>query len=119
MTINNTVTLAGNIGKEPRIIEDVKNPFAAFSLATTDTYKDKEGNWQDKETVWHEVITFSHKLIEKAKALGTKDRIQVTGSLTYRFFDAVVGEGKTVKKKEATIVARKIEDAPLVGQGPS
>ena len=93
--------------------------FAAFSLATTDSYKDKEGNWQDRETVWHDVIAFGPKLIEKAKTLDTKTRIQVTGSLSYRFFEAVGEEGKTVKKKAASVIARKIEGAPLVAKEPA
>ena len=118
MAYNNTVILKGNMGAKARILEKEKNAFAAFSLATTDSYKDKEDNWQNKEAIWHDVITFNPKLIEQLKTLDTKTRIKVTGSLSYRFFEATGQGDKTIKKKEASIVAHKIELAPLTKTGP-
>jgi len=113
MSKNNNVELIGNIGAKARIITNTKSPFAAFSIATKDSYKDKDGNWKDKEAAWHDVITFNPKLIEQAKGIETKDRIKVTGFLTYRFFDAVEQGDKTSKKRVVSIVAEKIESAPL------
>ena len=118
MAYNNTVILTGNMGAEAKIIDKEKTAFAAFSLATTDSYKDKDGNWQNKEAVWHDVVTFHPKLIEQLKTLDTKTRIKVTGSLSYRFFEASGDGDKTIRKKEASIVAHKIEEAPLVKAEP-
>lgn len=118
MAYNNTVILTGNMGAEAKIIEKEKTTFAAFSLATTDSYKDKEGDWQNKEAIWHDVVTFNPKLIEQLKSLDTKTRIKVTGSLSYRFFEASGQDDKTIKKREASIIARKIEEAPLVKSEP-
>lgn len=114
MAYNNSVQLTGNTGAEVRIIETENRKFAAFSIATTDSYKDQDDNWQEKETVWHNVVAFNPKLIEMLKSLKKGTRLSITGSLSYRPFEVQDGEGKTITKKEASIVAGKIEQAPLV-----
>ncbi|MEL6719755.1 MAG: single-stranded DNA-binding protein [Bacteroidota bacterium] len=113
MAINNTVELIGNIGSEARIIETTESTFATVSIATTDSYKDKDDNWQDKETIWHNVIVFNPKLIESLKSFKKGTRLKVIGSLDYRIFEVQDGEGKIIKKKEVSIIGRKIEQAPL------
>ena len=114
MAINNTIKLVGNTGTEIKIIENDGKPFAAFSLATTDSYKDKETEeWKDKETIWHDVIVFNPKLMEQLKAFKKGTRLEVTGSLSYREFK-VQDEGKVITKKEARVIAHKAEQAPLV-----
>lgn len=113
MAINNTVTLTGNLGAEARIYETEERRFAAFSMATTDTYQDKDGEWQEKETVWHNVLVFSPAVIEVAKSVKKGTRVKVTGSLSYRPFEVVNGDGEAITKKEATVIAGKVELAPL------
>lgn len=113
MAFNNTIKLTGNIGNEPRIVETETNTFAAFSIATTDSYKDENDNWQDKETIWHDVLVFNPKAIEMLKSFKKGTRLEIIGSLSYRSFDIEL-DGKTIKKKEASIVANKIDQAPLV-----
>jgi len=114
MTINNTAILTGNMGSEARIIETEGNRFAAFSLATTDSYKDDNDQWHEKETVWHNILVFNPKVIEMVKSLKKGTRLQITGALSYRPFEVVNGEGEVFTKKEASIVAAKVEQAPLV-----
>lgn len=113
MAFNNTVKLTGNIGNEPRIIETETNTFASFSIATTDSYKDEDDNWQNKETIWHDVIVFNPKVIEMLKSLKKGTRLELIGSLSYRPFEIEVG-GKTINKKEVSVIANKIEQVPLV-----
>jgi len=112
MAINNTVELIGNLGAEARIIQTEGKTFASFSVATTDSYQDDAGNWQNKATIWHQVMTFNPKLIELVKNLKTGTRIQLIGALSYRAFPVQL-DGQTVTKQEATVIARKIEQAPL------
>lgn len=114
MALNNNLTLIGNMGSEARIIVTESTTFAAFSLATTDSYKDEQDQWQDKETVWHNILLFSPRLIEIVKNLKTGTRITLTGSLSYRPFEVVNGDGEVITKKEASIIGRQIELAPLV-----
>lgn len=63
----NKVILVGNLGKDPevRALESgVK--VAQFSLATNESFKDKEGNWQE-HTEWHNIVVWRY-LAEKAEA---------------------------------------------------
>lgn len=114
MSKNNHVQLTGNTGSEARIIELAeKSTMAAFSLATQDSYKDKEDKWVNKESVWHNVLCFKREEIEKLKNLKTGTRIKVIGSLSYKEMDAIVRDGQKVTIKEAAIVASTIELAPL------
>ncbi len=114
MAINNSVTLIGNMGSEARIIETEEKTFAAFSLATTDTYLDKDGMWQDKQTIWHDVVVFNPVLMEMIRHFKTGARIRLNGALSYRPFEVKIAKNKTITKKEVSIVARTIELAPLV-----
>ena len=114
MTYNNTVTIIGNTGDEARIIKTDDTTFATLSVATTDSYKDKEGNWQNKETVWHRVMVFNPVLIKALQAYKKGTRLKIIGSLAYRDFEVILEDGTIVTKKEATIIAGKVEQAPLV-----
>lgn len=118
MAINNTVTLTGNMGSEAHLYETDKDgrEFAALSLATTDSYQDDEGNWHEKETVWHNVLAFNPKVIAMLKGMKKGTRIQVEGSLSYRPYDVQDGDNKIITKKEASIIARKVEMTPLVAK---
>ena len=114
MAINNTVELIGNIGSKVKIIETETSTFASFSIATTDSYQDKETEeWKERETIWHDVVAFNPKLIEALKAFDKGARLKIIGTLTYRPFSVQL-DGKTFDKREASVVARKVEQAPLV-----
>lgn len=113
MAINNKVILTGNMGSEARIVDKDEKLFAAFSIATTDSYKNDKEEWQNKETIWHDILVFNPKLIEQIKDYDKGSRIEITGALSYLFFEVSIEGGKTIKKKEASIVAKKIEPAPL------
>lgn len=114
MAQNNVVILTGNTGGEARQLEHKGKAFAAFSLATQDSYKDKDEEYQKKATIWHSVLVFSPKLVELTKAFKKGTRLEVTGSLSYREFPYKPKRGKTIMKREASIIASKIEAKPLV-----
>ena len=113
MARNNHVEIIGNMGDEARINEANGKPMAAVSIATTDSYKDKEDQWQDKETLWHNVLVFNPKFIEVVKNLKKGTRLKVTGELSYREFKTVTEDGQEVTKKECSIIAKNVEQAPL------
>lgn len=115
MAYNNTVELIGNMGSEARIIEQEGGKgFAAFSLATTDSYLDESEEWVQKEPVWHSILVFSPVVQGHVKGLKTGTRIKVTGSISYRSFEVQDVDGKTYTRREASIIAGKIEQMPLV-----
>lgn len=112
MNKNNQVTLIGNLGNDVRINKKKEMVMAAFSLATSDSYKDKKGEWQKKKAIWHNVLVFHDKVIEVAKDLKKGARIEINGSLSYRDFDVSTGKNK-ITKREASIIAHAIKSAPL------
>ena len=115
MANNNTVTLIGNMGSEARIYADKEDKeFVAVSIATTDSYKDDNDQWHDKEPVWHSVMAFSPSVAAILKTLKKGARIKIEGTLSYRPFDVINGDGEVITKKEASIIARRVEQAPLV-----
>ncbi len=80
----NKVLLIGNLGKDP----DIKNfdnggMVGKFSVATNESYMDKQGEWQQK-TEWHDVVVWN-KLAERAeKHLNKGMMVYVEGKLTHR-----------------------------------
>lgn len=116
MANNNQVTLIGNMGSESQELESHSDgrKFAAVSVATTDSYKNDSGEWIDKETIWHNVVAFSPSVIAVLKGLKKGTHIKIEGAIAYRPYDVVNGEGEVITKKEASIVARRVEQAPLV-----
>jgi single-strand DNA-binding protein len=115
MAHNNRVELEGNLGKDPRIIEKDGKQFAALSIATTDSYKDDNGQWHNRETIWHNVLIFRPTTITFAKTFKKGDRVRVVGSISYRAHEKADG----FKVMEAVIIASYIEKAELTAKEPT
>lgn len=115
MSHNNRVELEGNLGKDPRIIEKDGKQFAALSIATTDSYKDDNGQWHNRETIWHNVLIFRPLTITFAKDFKKGDRVRVVGSISYRAHEKADG----FKVMEAVIIASFIEKAELTAKDPT
>jgi len=83
----NKVILLGNVGKDPEIkVLPSSQPVANFSLATSERYKDQQGNWQDK-TEWHNLTAYG-KLAEIIRDYVKKgNKLYVEGRLTTRSWD--------------------------------
>ena len=61
----NQVTLLGRIGQEPELkFTQYGTQICTATLATNESYKDKDGEWQDV-TEWHNLV-FWNKLAETA-----------------------------------------------------
>lgn len=81
----NKVILIGNVGRNPEIRTSADGKkIANFSLATSETYKDKTGQKQEK-TEWTNVAVFNSGLVELVERYVSKgSRIFVEGSLRTR-----------------------------------
>ena len=56
MSVRNNVQLIGRLGNDPKITEfQDGNKIANFSLATDDSYKNKEGV-KVENTSWHNIV---------------------------------------------------------------
>lgn len=115
MAITNQTTLIGNLGREASIHEG-KNErlFAAFSIATKDSFKNQKGEWQQNGTIWHSVLTFNPRLVEMMKSVKKGARLRVDGRISYKDVPFKSKEGKTIKLRQASIIAWAIEPKPLL-----
>ena len=81
----NKVVLVGNLGREPEIRHTNNGKkVASFSIATSDIWKDVNGERQEK-TEWHRIVVFNSStadFVEKFLKKGSK--VYVEGSLQTR-----------------------------------
>lgn len=82
----NKVILIGHCGKDPEIrrTQDGR-PIANLSIATSDTWRDKQTGERKEKTEWHRVVVFSEplcKIIEQYVKKGAK--LYIEGALQTR-----------------------------------
>ena len=113
MANNTTITLIGNVGQDPEVHKNDNGEFVRLSIATTDSYKDEQsGEWKEKEAVWHTIFAFGPQVAAYANAQKAGNRVKVAGTLSYQTTEAMI-EGEKRYFNNATIIARRIEPAPL------
>lgn len=80
--------LLGNLGKDPEItyLESNKVPVVRFSLATTETYMNKEGQKVD-QTEWHNVTLWRGLAEVAEKYLKKGSRIYLEGKIRNRSYE--------------------------------
>ena len=82
----NKVILIGNVGGEPEIkyTQDNKE-IAKFSIATTESWKDKISNERKEKTEWHRITIFVPQLVNIVKKYVHKgSKIYIEGALQTR-----------------------------------
>lgn len=79
MSIVNSARLIGHLGKDAEVKGDA-NPFTTFSVATTEKWKDKDGNAKE-ETQWHNCI-LSGSALTKFLLKGAK--VAIEGKIVHR-----------------------------------
>lgn len=62
----NSVTLIGNLGKDPeiRVIPGSETKVASFTMATTETRKNKTTGERIDKTEWHRIVVFNERLVD-------------------------------------------------------
>ncbi len=83
----NKVMLIGHLGKDPELKYTPGGAaVATFSLATTEGYKDKEGNWQERPE-WHRLVVWNKQAEVAAEYLKKGQQIFVEGRLQTRTWE--------------------------------
>lgn len=81
----NRAIIIGNVGKQPelRTMQDGKK-VANFSIATSETWKDKSSGEKKEKTEWHRIVVFGNlaEIVEKYVHKGSK--VYVSGSIQTR-----------------------------------
>lgn len=92
----NKVALVGNLGHDPEIrtTSDGKE-IANFSLATTETWKDRVTGEKKERTEWHRVVIFNEGLVSVVKNYVKKgSKLYIEGSLQTRKWNDNSGQEK-------------------------
>ncbi len=82
----NKVILVGNLGRDPesRQMQD-GNPVVNMSLATSESWRDKNTGERREKTEWHRVVIFNERLAEVAqKYLRKGSKVYIEGQLQTR-----------------------------------
>jgi len=83
----NKVILIGNLGKDPEIRQlETGVKVASFSLATTESYKGKDGNRVD-QTEWHNIVLWRGLAEVAEKYLKKGNTIYVEGKIRTRSWE--------------------------------
>lgn len=110
----NKVTLIGNLGKDPEVRRlENETAVASFSVATSENYQDKEGNWQS-QTEWHNIVAWRNRAEQAEKVLKKGSTVYIEGKLTTRKYTDQNG----VERYRTEVVAsyfRKLKDADRQG----
>lgn len=102
----NKVILVGNLGKDPEVRHlDTGKAVANFSLATSETYKNKAGE-KVTNTEWHNIVLWTPLAEIAERFLKKGNQVYIEGKLTTRSWDdqegnkryttEVVGKGITL-----------------------
>jgi single-strand DNA-binding protein len=108
----NKIMLIGNLGR------DVETRFttgsvsiSSFSMATTNSYKGKDGNWVN-ETTWHNITVFNLSDFMKEQLKKGK-KVYVEGRLTKREYTDKEG----IKRYSTDVISERIIPLESSGEG--
>jgi len=95
----NKVMLIGRLGKDPEV-RNFQNggKVVRFGLATSERYKDREGNQQEK-TEWHDIEIFNDRLGDVAeKYLRKGSEVYIEGQLETQTYNDKDGNERKTKR---------------------
>jgi len=101
-TTVNKVLLLGNVGKDPEIASTNGGTLVAkLSLATSERFKDKQGEWQDR-TEWHNLVAYARGAEILRDYVHKGSKLYIEGRLTTRSWDDKES-GKKIYRTEIVV----------------
>lgn len=92
----NKVILVGNLGKDPELRYTPSGAaVATFSLATSERYKDRDGQQQEK-TEWHNIVAWRQLAEICGKYLHKGKQVYIEGRIQTRSYDDKDGNKKYI-----------------------
>jgi len=83
----NRVTILGNLGNDPEIrTTNTGSTIATLSIATSESYKDKSGNWQET-TEWHRIKLWDRLAERASQYLRKGSKVYIEGKLKYGSYE--------------------------------
>jgi single-strand DNA-binding protein len=100
----NKVILVGNLGADPEIrFSPSGTAVTKFRLATTESVRNSEGNWEDR-TEWHRVVAFGKTAETCGQFLAKGRQVYIEGKLQTQQWEDAQG----VKHYTTEVVARDV-----------
>ncbi|MBO8428829.1 MAG: single-stranded DNA-binding protein, partial [Bacteroidetes bacterium] len=100
----NKVLLIGNVGRDPEVRHlESGASVATFTLATTERYKDRNGQYQD-QTEWHNIVCWRNLADLSQNYISKGSQIFVEGKIRTRSWTDQTGQ----KRYTTEIVADNI-----------
>jgi single-strand DNA-binding protein len=97
----NKVILVGNLGKDPEIrYNEANTARLSFTLATTEVYKDKNGN-RAEHTEWHNIVMWRQLAQNAEKLLRKGMQVYIEGRLQTRQWNDKDGQKKSITEINA------------------
>ena len=103
----NVVSLAGNVGQDAEF-KDAGDGVLKFRLATSESFKDKDGTRQDR-TEWHNCVLFGKRAAALAPHIKKGSCLGVTGRIKYDTY-----EKDGVKRFNTDII---VDNVSFIGGG--
>jgi single-strand DNA-binding protein len=101
MSVNKAI-LVGNLGKDPELrYTPSGTAVCTFSLATTDRFKNKQGEQQDR-TEWHNIVVWAGLAEICGKYLTKGKQIYIEGRIQNRSYDDRDGNKRYISEIVAT-----------------
>jgi len=101
----NKVILVGNLGADPEIRYTTNGtPVANFSVATSDTWKDKQTGEKKSLTAWHRIVAFNRNAEIAQEFLHKGKQVYIEGIIQYRSWETDDGEKHYITEIKAHII---------------
>ncbi|HEY5046876.1 MAG TPA: single-stranded DNA-binding protein [Rhizomicrobium sp.] len=93
----NKVILVGNLGRDPEMRRMPSgDPMVTFSVATSDTWRDKASGERKERTEWHRVVIFNENLAKIAEQYLRKgSKVYLEGQIQSRKFTDKEGQERS------------------------
>lgn len=96
------MSLIGRLGAQPEVTTfESGSTLARFTLATNESYKDKNGQWHEN-TQWHTVNAWGRIAERVKKVLAKGQEVIVEGKLVHQTYETKAGEKRYGTVIEAT-----------------
>jgi len=94
----NKVILVGNLGRDPEVRRTgAGDPIVSFSVATSDTWRDKATGERKERTEWHNIVIFNENLGKIAEQYCKKgSKVYVEGQIQSRKYTDQSGVEKYI-----------------------
>jgi single-strand DNA-binding protein len=80
----NKATLIGRVGKDPEVNHlDESRSMAKFSVATTESYRDRDGK-KVEDTAWHNIVVWNKTAEFAERFLHKGDMVCIVGRIKYK-----------------------------------